>query len=236
MAAITSFEACLTDLSVLSDSDRLLTTDTARRLRYLGLQTRPNVSKAEDRLKDIVTGLTAPSDHETSIELPFRLILSPHRSGRFLTPRPKMRRQGEPTPLWTAELEWNNPVERRGVGEVRAVWSTDFRKKVFIDEQAKLPPHGAYAPWEIGPEDGSGQRASRFRATLDGLDRHEIVVLSSVYGLPVLARPGEDGKLTGDQLAPPREYLLNDINTKSSDEDSAVGTFSARTVIRCSRA
>src|SRR5262249_11217571 len=115
-----------------------LSTDTARRLKYVDLRTRPDVSKATDRLNNIFESLTPPGEYETSIELPFRLFLSPHRQGHFLTPRPGMRRPGRPVPLWTAELDWNNPIERRGVGEVRAIWSTDFRKSVFVDHN---PPH-----------------------------------------------------------------------------------------------
>jgi hypothetical protein len=202
-----------------------LSTDTARGLLYLGIRKSSVAPTAAHRLADIVNGLAPPGQYETSIELPFRLFLSPYRQGHFLTPRPSMRRPG-PIPLWTAELDWSNPIERRGVGEVRAIWSPDLRKSVFVDRNAKLPPHGPFAPWEFGPNDDSVAGKSPFRTALDVRDRHEIVILSSVHGLPVLARPGEDGKLTGDQLAPPREFLLNDIDTQlteGADTDSPRG-------------
>jgi hypothetical protein len=219
---------------------KALSTDTARRLRYLGLHTKEESPGPEERLKDIVASLAPADDLTTSIELPFRLFLSPHRQGHFLTPRPAMRPSDPtvgnsiPIPLWTAELDWNNPIQRRGVGEVRAIWSTDFRKEVFAgpkqlptdDAIAKQLPSGQdIAPWALDRNGQPGKNSSRFLTGLNARDRHELVVLSSVYGLPVLPRPGDDGKLTGDQLAPPVEFLLKDIEgvPAAADPDDAHG-------------
>lgn len=202
--------------SALSSDELKLETDTARRLAFMGLQTKERAPNAADRLDDIVKALTPPGNFQTSIEMPFRLFLSPDRQARFLTPRPSQPKS-DAIPLWTAELDWHHPIERRGIGEVRAVWSTDFRPSVFERSGVRAPPRGAIAPWQLGPRD-DGVEKSKFRTALDAYDRHEIVILSSVYGLPVLATADAEGKLTGDKVIPPTEFALRDLATPGQDE------------------
>jgi hypothetical protein len=208
-----------------------LTTDTSRRLSYIGLRTKNLARTSASRLDDVRATLAPPDDFQTSIELPFRLFLSPERRAHFLTPRPKMRRFGEAVPLWTTELDWSHPIERRGIGEVRAIWSTDFRPAVFTKQppgsrsgKFQAPPRGSTAPWLIGEEDQKADlrgKEEQFRTGLDAYDRHELVVLSSVHGLPVLPRPSADRRMTGDQLGPPPEFALEDL-AAAGEEPSAL--------------
>lgn len=57
-----------------------------------------------------------------------------------------------------------------------------------------------------------------FRTSLDAYDRHELVVLSSAYGLPVLAKRGESGDVLkdSDQFEPPNGYELVDVEGDSA--------------------
>ncbi|MEJ1157321.1 hypothetical protein WBG79_03440 [Prosthecomicrobium sp. N25] len=106
------------------------------------------------------------------------------------------------------------------------------------------PPRGPVPPWTLGPLDSDGRhwrpdsaqpikipfwkrflqvwgRAAEpppYRLPLDAYDRHELVAASSVYGLPVIGRRGEDGKLdpAGDQFEPPPGFELNDVEAESA--------------------
>lgn len=62
------------------------------------------------------------------------------------------------------------------------------------------------------------KRARQFRTSLDAYDRHELVILSSAYGLPVLGRRAEDGKLLekSSQFEPPQGYALEGLATGSA--------------------
>ena len=89
-----------------------------------------------------------------------------------------------------------------GGRSVRAIWSADFEQTyhaLFQDDVAKRrhPEHSNRAPWL--PDEGVRIDVSRtpwfklvrgikpmFRTSLDVRDRHELVLLSSVYGLPAL--------------------------------------------------
>lgn len=191
--------------------------EAATRLAYLGLDS--TAATGEARLKNIACTLQGPNCLQTKIEMPFRLMLSPSSEASFLTPRHvKTEKTDEPVALWSADLNWDRPIERRGIGEVRAIWSTDFRPGVF-GEGKSPPPHGETAAWEIRPDDTDNTvkkrepPPSKFRTGLDAGDRHDIVVLSSVSGLPVVAAPGDDKTLTGDQIAPPPEYFLKNLKT-----------------------
>jgi hypothetical protein len=150
---------------------------------------------------------TPPTPLETAIELPFRLILSPAQDARWRTPMlsPKCR---APTPLWQASLE--EDVSR---SSLRAVWSEDFRPDV-----TSPPPQGPWAPWDtpVAQADGGPPHSNkRFRAVMDADDRHELVTLSSVYGLPVIGRrdPKTDQLLAdGNQIEPPAGYAISGLN------------------------
>lgn len=162
----------------------------------------------------------SPRWHETSIEMPFRLMLSPAQDASFRTPLPIPQQIAQklglntdperPVPLWFATLD-----ETPGTSSVRAVWSPDFRPEVLINQQSGAPPRGPFAPWALGHNFSSinppTPDAERFRASLDAYDRHELVILSSVHGLPVRGRRKEDGSLTDlSQINIPAGFELRD--------------------------
>jgi hypothetical protein len=186
---------------------RAVNRDAASGLRFQGIAPGQTI---EGRLQDIARSLKPPAADETAIELPFRLQLSPDQFGRFRTRRPiaaavfGLEKAAPkdllgPTvpPLWTTHLQVTaaRPV-------VRALWSDDFRPAA-LTAGAPTPERGPKAPWS---EEGT------FRAALDAYDRHELVALSSVYGLPTLGRRNELGGLTDpSQIEPPPGYRLKGL-------------------------
>lgn len=202
----------------------------------------------EQRLAEVASLSSAPPTlFQTSIELPFRLHLSPSQDGRFRTRRvtppwvhKSAKVDGSPTrstaePLWTAEFETTSN------SALRAIWSPDFRPEAFVrsslaadcskpilsdPDLARInrpPPHGPYAPWMLSrgladctipfppganvPE----AKALKFRTSLDAFDRHELVTLSSVHGLPVIGKlKDESGVRVGiDQRRPPNGFQVS---------------------------
>jgi hypothetical protein len=212
------------------ESFRSAENDVAKILEFQGI--RPGNS-IDQRLSDIRSTLLPPREDETAIELPFRLQLSPDQFARFKTirpvpssiydvehrlaggaPRPRSGiREGKVQtprhPLWTTALD-----SEASDTKLRAVWSDDFRPDAFRTE-GKLPLRGNDAPWDPGltPKE-------QFRATLDAYDRHELVALSSVHGLPVLGRRSEAGKLVDYyQFEPPVNYRLRGLKPGPGDAD-----------------
>jgi hypothetical protein len=168
-------------------------------------------ASAAQRMSEIFAATTsAPSLLETSIEMPFRLMLSPAQDARWRTPRARPG-HGVPIPLWQASLE-----DDASRASLRAIWSPDFRPEVYRDHAA-VPLHGPWAPWSLDRDSDdnavSGQ-PERFRATMDARDRHEIVTLSSVWGLPVGGRRNAQGEIVknGDQIEPPEKFRLKGTN------------------------
>ncbi|NEJ82112.1 hypothetical protein GR268_36645 [Rhizobium leguminosarum] len=136
----------------------------------------------------------APSPEETAIEFPYRLQLSPASDARWSTPRtPNDEAIKRGIPPFYARLD-----PERGGRSVRAIWSTDFGVSfgAFLHDEPdkrRHPAHSNDAPWL--PVEKSGlplwlqkylSRSHPYRMSLDGRDRHELVLLSSVYGLPAL--------------------------------------------------
>jgi hypothetical protein len=179
--------------------------DAAVILKHKGIKPGRSI---EGRLRDIRESLRPPSDDETAIELPFRLTLSPDQFARFRTRRwvdcrvLSDDKDWAVTPhLWSTEL---NITAAPSV--VRAIWSPDFRPEVF--GYARPPERGSRAPWLTIPD-----ADENFRTSLDAYDRHEIVALTSVYGLPVMGRRDEGGVMLADshQFEPPDPYKLRDL-------------------------
>lgn len=200
----------------------------------------------------------APNPFETALELPARLFLSPAQTATWKTPSPAIRRaltalpplsdaqanpaaSPQPRSLWTARL-----FEAGTAGGVRAIWSPDYRPEALLPmpaEDAPLemrvagaPPRGPWKPWAIrrslGGRSEAGQLAEldgqRFRNGLDANDRHELVVLSSVPGLPVVGRRGPKGELDrkGSQIDPPPGFRLADLKRETLDgTNGAPGTL-----------
>jgi hypothetical protein len=132
----------------------------------------------EQRLGEVVASAMArPTPFQTSIELPFRLHLSPAQDGRFRTRHavpPWIHSRGndachapakpgpmaaEVEPLWTVELETGPNTA------LRAIWSPDFRPEAFLGgrdtsdagmrqpvpaRRNRAPMRGPYAPWAMG--------------------------------------------------------------------------------------
>lgn len=207
---------------------------------------------AEQRLAEVAASAAPPpGPFETAIEMPFRLFLSPAQDGRFRTRREvpswvlsPSKDTGKSTatvePLWRAAFE----VEPNSA--VRAIWSPDFRPEAFVPgavgqghgcltlpcpSRVNRPPmRGPYAPWAIGRETSDNPipsdivEAPRFRTSLDAFDRHELVTLSSLHGLPVIGKVGTDPqnnivRLGKDQVEPPEGFQVSTPSWEGVAED-----------------
>ena len=188
-------------------------TDTSveAELAHFGVEKLENVEKSDRwdrRMKDIRTRMNPPGDFETAIELPSRLILSPSNLARWRTShggRAGFKGVGAEVriPLWRIELDRPD----RGNAEVRAVWSPDFSSDVF--GLGKKPPDAG--------------RGKDFRTAMDAYDRHELVALSSLHGLPVLPRRIDDERLDPGQFVPPKDYrVLNDEKVEAAQSNEAI--------------
>ncbi|MFO1116548.1 MAG: hypothetical protein U1E28_12745 [Beijerinckiaceae bacterium] len=207
------------------------------------------------RMAEIAASVRPPSLFETSIELPFRLMLSPAQDAAWRTPlglpaaaklisgKDGTYAQAAPVPLWFAQLE-----EAPGSSSVRAIWSPDFRPEALLDPAIGAPPHGPWAPWAMarevtsrnpynsnealfappGQTPGPPKPPERFRTGLDVGDRHELVGLSSLHGLPVRGRRRKDGTLAdGSQISPPPGFKLRYAQTESLDTGQPLDDYSA---------
>ncbi|MBY5811301.1 hypothetical protein [Rhizobium leguminosarum] len=131
-----------------------------------------------------------PTAFETQIELPTRLFLSPARDVSILPSWPK---RASRVPIWQAELR-EIPGERFSL---RAVGSPEFEPGVF-DPAARDSARKKL------------EQPDTFLSPLNRYDRHQIVALSSIYGLPVIARQSpNDGSEQTSQVAPPAIYRLD---------------------------
>ncbi|MGY2805604.1 hypothetical protein [Bradyrhizobium sp. USDA 4506] len=194
--------------------------DPAEILRYHGITGRAELWNSAHRLAEIRQAIARPSDYETSLEVPSRLILSPSQDARWKTTRHLPAHldfwkppSGSPTLIWQARLHEALPTP-----SLRAIWSPDYQPGVFkTDGRERSPPLGPWAPWDLKSHKNDESKARRFRTALDSADRHELVILSSVPGLPVVGIPpsdkGSDKKDTS-QVGPPAGYGLSDIWTE----------------------
>lgn len=178
----------------------------------------------------------APRWDETAIEMPFRLMLSPAQDALWRTPLPLPRRleltpgPEQPAPLWTTHLN-----EPRTAG-LRAVWSPDYRPEALLDPDIGGPPRGPWAPWAMARSVTSrdpfkaseANEVERFRASLDAYDRHELVALTSLHGLPVRGRRKEDGTLADtSQIHAPAGFELRDVKLESLTTGATPADWSA---------
>lgn len=210
--------------------------DCPKPLARLGLVT------GAQRMAEVAASVRPPTLYETSIELPFRLMLSPAQDVAWRTPlglpsnAPVKKSQtiatptSAPVPLWFAQLD-----EAPGSSSIRAVWSPDFRPEALLDPELGGPPHGPWAPWALPreitsrkPYDTTDGTPERFRAGLDAADRHELVALTSLHGLPVRGRRKEDGTLAdGSQINPPPGFKLRYAATEALKEGELEDDYSA---------
>ena len=220
-------------VEVLDDAERLLQQGLSR--GDMGSRRPPEGPAGAATLAGLVSGSRrmgevfaavrdGPTGEETAIELPFRLLLSPAQDALWRTPLalpgPFRARSGRPHPLWTATLD-----EDQKAPGLRAVWSPDFRPGAFLGAGDGAPMAGPVAPWAV-PRDASSRHPAsglpRFRSPLDAFDRHEIVGLSSVWGLPVRGRRLDTGALSSDgsQIEPPPGFALSDAVDALGRRDS----------------
>jgi hypothetical protein len=196
---------------------------------------------APQRMAEVVANVREPGLYETSIEIPFRLMLSPAQDASWQAPLElpsdlKLAQSARTiAPLWFARLD-----ETPGASSLRAVWSPDFRPDALLDAELGGPPHGPWAPWAMARDvtarhpyeseesiypGGTGaptRKPERFRTGLDVTDRHELVALSSLYGLPVRGRRKPEGTLTdGSQIDPPPGFKLRHAGIESLDPNGA---------------
>jgi hypothetical protein len=101
--------------------------------------------------------VTPPTEHQTAIEAPYRLYLSPDQRAKWMHAA-KPVEHNQRTELWHTRLGSSRPD---GDPRVRAVWSPDFMPN-------SLQPHSNLP----------------FRMSLDSRDRNEVVHLTSNYYLP----------------------------------------------------
>ncbi|MER2252888.1 hypothetical protein ABS772_23495 [Methylorubrum podarium] len=180
----------------------------------------------QERLAQVAASAReAPDPFQTAIELPFRLFLSPAQDGTWVTPSDAVRRKAfrkeDGDLVETCRELWSATLSGQGVeAGVRAVWSPDFRPAALLStNDPGAPPHGPFAPWSLprslGVRTKPPERLEglpRFRTSLDAYDRHELVVLSSLHGLPVLGRRDVNGEiLGGSQFDPPAGYRLSNM-------------------------
>lgn len=214
---------------------------------------------AAQRMAEVVANVRAPGPYETSIEIPFRLMMSPAQDAYWRTPLQLPAEVmltpigSSPVPLWFAQLD-----EAPGASSLRAIWSPDFRPEALLERDLGGPPHGPWAPWAMARDVTSNypyaaetepvytlpnqtylcnpkpaeqpdcKAPEKFRTALDAADRHELVGLSSLYGLPARGRRNTDGTLAdGSQINPPagfkiRHAALESLQQEPADDYSAI--------------
>lgn len=180
------------EIGTMVEESALSLSQARRSLRTIGhaLQLTETTGSASQRFTDIATagwdvGLLPglfrpvprqPSAIQTALELPFRLILSPNRYGAwFHSEAAATSEETGHTELWHTRLGTHPPNDDPVEGEhplrtVRAVWATDpLSPPATVDGQVDgVPDHDPKHP---------------FRMSLDGADRHNVVHLSSNFGL-----------------------------------------------------
>jgi len=128
--------------------------------------------------------IAEPAAHQTALELPYRLFLSPHALNVWAHAVEPVTRGGR-TELWHTRLAAADPdgtISDTGTPlmAVRAVWSPDCR----VD----------------APAPGPGHSNAPFRMSLDRQDRHEIVHLTSNFALKLGTRSWEPKPVEVDRL------------------------------------
>lgn len=163
-----------------------------RRKKYLLFQGIDGESRDwKHRMQQVKTSMTREvQSYETSIELPFRMYLSPESAVTITARQKPFISERFVRPLWKAELEQRTQDEKRGLADVRAIASDDFVVDVLLSsnetKRAAQPTMLPYAPWSEKP--GS----EKFLNSLSAFDRHQLVHLSVAHGLPSVPRTVPD--------------------------------------------
>lgn len=150
-----------------------------------------------ERVSEIVGTIQKPGDFDTALEIPTGLILSPAQDARWITPKKLPPRMGDsatpPTPVWQALL-----LERQKKSSLRAVWSQHF-DTFAVDTFSKttLPKDKLelLQKWQA-------PNGTHYRTAMNPQDQAELVALTSMYGLPVIASKDKE---VSSQIEPPSE-------------------------------
>ncbi len=127
----------------------------------------------EEAPQNEARGISKPLDHETAIELPFRITLSPDRASRWIhRAQPFAVRGG--VELWHTQLAATAAARQRGGAQLWAIWS---------------PDHPEFRP-----------QRDDFSMSLTFKDRSEIVQLSSDFTLLDAERFGIDAQRDPDEF------------------------------------
>jgi len=142
------------------------------------------VSKVPAQLNLALLKIAEPAAHQTALELPYRLILSPHALNLWAHSIRAVTRNGR-TELWHTRLAAANPdgsIVDTGSPymAIRAVWSPDCNVEA--------------------PSSGPGHSNAPFRMSLDRQDRHEIVHLTSNFGMTYAGSPWQPKPVDVDRL------------------------------------
>lgn len=131
-------------------------------------------SRSEART-NIASKLKQPRPAETSLELVTGLFFSPERTARFRTTSPLE----SPPALWTAQLDLNPPADSQQTGGassvVRAIWASGLDPSFLFEK------------------DGGYLDPDPFSASTTQLDRIEIALQSSAFGLAALRSVTKQG-------------------------------------------
>lgn len=163
-----------------------------------------------DKLPSIID----PGTDYTSIELPYRVKLSPSDLGRWAHSRKPAKYETGATELWhtrlavakltdkglpTGKLDEDNTKDRIA----RAIWSLDY---VPVNRTCSIDPHAPQCP----PHFSGPTAADPFRMSLDAGDRCELVHLTSNYQIP---KPSSVciNKPINDQLLPPAPVSIENL-------------------------
>jgi len=159
-------------------------------LRQLGdgLEHRQDLRHRIERLEAILR--RRPAAEVTAIELPARLLLSPAAgTGRIVRSAAPPMTSHASIPLWHAELR-ETPGEAYSL---RAIHTPDFER---ADALRPLCIPDALAA-DVGP-----------LFSLDDADRRQLVILSSLHGLPAMERSSPAGTSATSQVAPPASLRI----------------------------
>ncbi|MER8691548.1 hypothetical protein NKI77_04740 [Mesorhizobium opportunistum] len=157
-------------------------------------------ASGQERMNEIVKTLLSPQEHDTALEVPTGLTLSPAQDARWITPRRNLPDKvaalsaGLAKPVWQARM-----IEAQRVPSLRAIWSDEFDQVIRKFNETNKG-NGPSDIW-TAPDDNRP-----YRTAMSPADRAELVALSSIYGLPVIAS-NDQGK--SSQVKAPDRYVTD---------------------------
>ncbi|HOW84849.1 MAG TPA: hypothetical protein P5119_05795 [Candidatus Aminicenantes bacterium] len=142
------------------------------------------MSKLPAQVSAALLKIIEPAAHQTALELPYRLFLSPHALNVWAHAVQPVTRGGR-TELWHTRLAAAGPDgtiadTATPLMAVRAVWSPDCKADA--------------------PAPGPGHSNAPFRMSLDRQDRHEIVHLTSNFSLKLGTKAWEPKPVEVERL------------------------------------